>query len=288
MPRQAIERQHLTGERALFQARHLDIRDTMFADGESPLKHASGIRLDSCVFGWKYPLWYASDVVMSDSALLEGARSGIWYTRDITLTRCLVAAPKAFRHCEGITLDHVDIPNAAETLWSCRDVTLRDVSVTGDYVGLDTSGVRASNLRVQGNYLFDGGTDIEIDGGVLLSKDAFWNCRDVTVRNCLVVGEYLGWNSSHLTFENCTIESLQGLCFVQDLVLRNCRLVNTTLAFEYSTVDATIDSTIDSVVNPAGGIIRSRGIGELIQDAAALDPGATRFETLPADGKDKP
>ncbi|MCL2315989.1 MAG: DUF3737 family protein [Actinomycetia bacterium] len=280
MPHQRIEDAHLTGERALFQARQTSISGTTFSDGESPLKHVRDIRLDSCVFGWKYPLWYATGVTMDRSALLDTARSGIWYTRDITITRSLIAAPKTFRRSRGITLEHVELPNATETLWSCEDVTLRDVSANGDYVGMNASRVRATDLRVNGNYLFDGGSDIEIDGGVLLSKDAFWNCRDVTVRNCLVIGEYLGWNSTRVTFDNCVIESLQGLCYIDGLVLRDCRLVNTTLAFEYSTVDATLDSTVDSVINPAGGVIRSHGIGELIQDDPALDHAATRFETI--------
>ena len=34
-----IENEVLTGERALFQANGLEIEDTIFADGESALKH---------------------------------------------------------------------------------------------------------------------------------------------------------------------------------------------------------------------------------------------------------
>lgn len=44
----------------------------------------------------------------------------------------------------------------------------------------------------------------------------------------------------------------------------NCKLINTTLAFEYSTVDAQIVNTVDSVLNPSGGIIRADKIGKLI------------------------
>ena len=63
---------------------------------------------------------------------------------------------------------------------------------------------------------------------------------------------------------NCTIESLQGMCYIENLVLKNCRLLNTTLAFEYSTVDAEIVNRVDSVLNPSAGIIRAEEIGELI------------------------
>ena len=270
-----VNQQHLTGERALFQADRTHVAHATFGDGESPLKHSAGVQIDDTAFEWKYPLWYSQDVTMQHSILLDTARSGIWYTHGIAIADSLIGAPKQFRRSSGITLTNVQLPNAQETLWQCSDVTLDHVSANGDYFGMNTTGVRATDLRIHGNYLFDGGADIVVEGGMLASRDAFWNCHDVVVRDCLIIGEYLGWNSRNLTFENCTIESLQGLCYIDGLTMRHCRLVNTTLAFEYSTLDAQIDGRIDSVINPSGGIIRCQGIGELIQDDPAIDPGAT-------------
>lgn len=48
--------------------------------------------------------------------------------------------------------------------------------------------------------------------------------------------------------------------------MKNCKLLNTNLAFEYSTVDAEITSDIVSVLNPTSGIIRAASIGELIME----------------------
>ena len=95
----------------------------------------------------------------------------------------------------------------------------------------------------------------------MLSKDAFWNSNHVTVYDSFISGEYLGWNARNLTLVNCTIESLQGMCYIENLKMMNCKLINTTLAFEYSTVDAQIVNTVDSVLNPSGGIIRADKIG---------------------------
>ena len=47
----------LTGERAEFQPSGKRYIDTIFDDGESPLKHAHDIELKSSWFKWKYPLW---------------------------------------------------------------------------------------------------------------------------------------------------------------------------------------------------------------------------------------
>ena len=69
---------------------------------------------------------------------------------------------------------------------------------------------------------------------------------------------------------------------MDNLVLRNCRLINATLAFEYSNVDADIHSTIDSVFNPSSGTIRADHINELTLDPAKIDPTATTIVTADA------
>ena len=53
-----IHREFLTGERALFAANDMKIYDTIFDDGESPLKESENIELYGSMFKWKYPLWY--------------------------------------------------------------------------------------------------------------------------------------------------------------------------------------------------------------------------------------
>lgn len=275
MAKQSVTGQYLTGERAGFAWHDTDITDSVFADGESPLKHSQGITAQRTVFEWKYPLWYSKDATLTDSALLETARSGPWYCDGLTLRHVLVAAPKTFRRSKRIVLEDVQMPQADETLWWCDDIKMDHVTACGDYFAMNSSHIEANDLTITGNYAFDGGHDIEISNAKLLSKDAFWNCRDVVVRDSIIVGEYLGWNSQNLTFTNCLIESLQGLCYIDNLVLRDCRLINTTLAFEYSTVDAEIEGSIDSVFNPAGGVIKADSIGELTLDANRVNPDAT-------------
>ena len=260
-----------TGERALFASRELDIRDSVFADGESPLKESRAIRLDGCIFKWKYPLWYCDGVSVRSSTLLETARSGIWYTKNISMNDCVIDAPKTFRRSENILLKSVKMPNAHETLWNCKEVTLYDVSAVGDYFGMGAVGVNAEGLHISGNYAFDGAMNIRIKNSRLISKDAFWNCENVTVENCYIVGEYLGWNSKNVTFINCTIESNQGMCYMDNVVMRGCKLVNTDLCFEYCSVDAEIDSHIDSVKNPTSGRIVAESIGEIIHEADRVD-----------------
>ena len=270
-----IRQAYLTGERALFKGEHLKIYDTIFADGESPLKESHDIELYGSMFKWKYPLWYAKNIIAKNCTWFEMARAGVWYTDNMTVENALIEAPKNFRRCNHLTLKNVDFPNAAETLWNCDDVVMDRVTAKGDYFAMGSRNMKLKDFKLVGNYSFDGVKNMEIRNARLLSKDAFWNSENVTVYDSFISGEYLGWNARNLTLINCTIESLQGMCYIDNLVMKNCKLVNTTLAFEYSTVDAEISSKIDSVMNPSGGIIRAEHIEELIMEKDKIDPDKT-------------
>lgn len=274
-----IGQERLTGERALFAARDCEIEETIFDDGESPLKESRNISLRACMFKWKYPLWYAKEIDVRDSTWFDMARAGVWYSERVRVADCAIEAPKNFRRCHDLTLRHVSFANAAETLWECDGVTLSDVTAKGDYFAMNSRNMTVDNLTLYGNYSFDGCRNLTVRNSRLLSKDAFWNCEDVRAENCFISGEYLGWNTKRLTLVDCTVESLQGLCYVEDLVLRNCRLLNTTLAFEYSTVDAEIVGRVDSVKNPTSGRIVADEIGELILESERIDPAKTEILT---------
>lgn len=267
--------QILTGERALFQGHNLRIKGTIFADGESPLKESRHVELLECMFKWKYPLWYAKHIVVKNSTWFEMGRAGVWYTDHICVENSAIEAPKNFRRCHDVTLRNVSFPNAAETLWHCDGVSLDQVMAKGDYFAMNSQNMEISGLTLYGNYSFDGARNVTIRNSRLLSKDAFWNSENVTVYDSFISGEYLGWNAKNLTLINCTVESLQGMCYIDNLVMKNCKLINTTLAFEYSTVHAEIDSRIDSIMNPTSGIIHAESIGELIMERDKIDPEKT-------------
>ena len=261
-----------TGERALYDTHDAIIEDSTFDDGESPLKECSNLSIKHSFFKWKYPLWYSTNITVEDSTLLETARSGIWYTKNITMTNCYISAPKQFRRSEKITLNNCTLPNAQETMWNCKDIVLNNVSATGDYFGLNVEGAEITNFSLIGNYAFDGGRDIVIRNAKMDSKDSFWNCKNVTVIDSIIVGEYLGWNSENITFINCVIDSHQGMCYMKNIKMVNCKLLNTDLCFEFcADVDATITSHIDSVKNPYSGVIKAPSIGEIILDEKYVD-----------------
>lgn len=273
--REIIRQEYYTGERSLFQGNDLEIYDTVFGEGESPLKESSNIYMENTLFQWKYPLWYSRHITAKNCTWYEMARAGVWYTDDITVENAIIEAPKNFRRCNGVRLSDVTFSDAKETLWNCRNVTLENVTANADYFAMNSTDMQIDNFRLTGNYSFDGCKNVEIHNARMLSRDAFWNSENITVYDSFISGEYLGWNAKNLTLVNCTVESLQGMCYIDNLVMKNCKLINTTLAFEYSTVDVEISNTIDSVLNPSGGCIRADHIKELIIEPDKVEPDKT-------------
>ena len=274
---QMIEQRHFTGERALYGQSGFRAVDCVFEDGESPVKECKDVELFGCMFRYKYPIWYSKNVLAEKCTWFDMARAGVWYCENVRIETAIIEAPKNFRRCRDLTLNNVSLPNAAETLWACENVKLNRVVANGDYFGMNCSDVTADDFMLDGNYAFDGVKNADIRNARMLTKDAFWNSENVTVRDSFISGEYLGWNSHNLTFENCVIESLQGLCYIDNLKMVNCKLINTTLAFEYSSVDAQITSRADSVFNPASGCIKASSIGELIVEKDKVDPSKTKI-----------
>lgn len=266
------------GERALYNTHNVEIVDSTFADGESPLKESSGIKLFNCIFKWKYPLWYCKNIYASNCSFLEMSRSGIWYTDDITIENSTIEAPKMFRRASNITLKNVTMPNASETLWNCNNIKIDNVSAKGDYFAMNCNNIVIKNFSLDGNYAFDGAKNIEIHNAKMLSKDSFWNCDNVVVYDSTIIGEYLGWNSKNITFINCVIDSNQGMCYMDNIQMINCKLLNTDLCFEFSTVNAEITSEIDSVKNPISGRIKAKKIRKLILDKDLINPDNTIIE----------
>ena len=268
------------GERALFKTIGALIEDSVFKDGESPLKESSNLDISNTSFEWKYPLWYCKDVKVKKCIFLDTARSGIWYTNNIEIKDSDISAPKTFRRSSFISVIDSNIPNAQETLWNCHHVKLKNVKVKGDYLGLNSKDVEIDNLYLDGNYCFDGCENITIRNSTLISKDSFWNSKNILIENSIVDGEYIAWNSEDLTFKNCTITSHQGFCYIKNLKLINCKLIDCDLIFEYcENIEIDVNSEITSIKNPISGVITSKGIKEIIFDDPQIDKSKTSIKT---------
>ena len=242
---QQIKDMEFRGERPLFASHDLQLDNVVIHAGESALKECSNIIAVGCRFEGKYPFWHVNGFTIKNSLFTEGGRAALWYSQNLVMTDTRVEAPKMFREMDGIKLENVQLPNAQETLWHCRNVELINVQID------------------HADYLFMHGENI-----------AFWNTEIVTVYDSEINGEYLGWHSKNLRLVNCKISGTQPLCYAHDLMMENCTMADDCdLAFEYSSVQATINSPIRSVKNPRTGSITAESYGEVILDENIKAPG---------------
>lgn len=266
-----------SGERALYAVRGAEVVNCEFSDGESPFKESADFTALGCRFLWRYPLWYCRDARITDCFLSVDARAPLWYSDNLIIDGCRSEAPKGIRRCKNLKITNSIFEKGDETLWDCDGAVIENSAFEGDYFALNSRNLTITGLKLSGKYSFDGCRNVVIRDSELLTKDVFWNSENITVYDSYISAEYLGWNSKNLTLVNCTVKSLQGMCFCDNLVMKNCRTEETTLAFEHSTVDAEIVNGIDSVFNPEGGKIRAEAIGELIVEKDIVNPADTEI-----------
>lgn len=271
---EVIEDKEFGGERPLFASHDLLLRGVTVHAGESALKCCRNIEAVDCRFEGKYPFWHVDGFKISKCLFTEGARAAIWYSDNLVMCDTLVEAPKMFREMHGLKLTNVKIPDAAETLWHCSDIVLRDVEVANaDYLLMHSSDIDIDRYRQQGNYSFQYCKNVVIRNAVIDSKDAFWNTDNVSVYDSEITGEYLGWHSRNLRLVRCRISGTQPLCYADNLVLEDCVFdSDADLAFEDSSVDAHILSPVTSIKNPRSGKIIAPSVGEIILDEHCLAP----------------
>ena len=272
-----FEKQTFEGERALFQTLNAEIVDCVFENGESPLKESRDLTIRGGAFSWKYPLWYCHNVSVDGTEFHEMARAGIWYSHNLYFRNIRFACPKSFRQASEIRLTDCEFALGEETLWWCHHIDLKNVVTHGNYFAMNSHHIHADHLRVDGNYAFDGCKHIRITNSVLNTKDAFWNCEDVVVEDSVINGEYFAWNSKDIVLIRCKISSHQGFCYMKNIHLIDCEVVDSDLTFEYcEDIDATILTEVDSIKNPISGVIRCKGVKELVLNDC--DPSKTRIE----------
>lgn len=263
----------LDEERALYGLRSATVQNCRFdgpADGESALKEAADITVEDCDFRLRYPLWHVHGGQMARCTLTDTCRAALWYAADMTVTDSVLGGIKALRECDRMRLTGCDI-RSTEFGWLCRDVTLEDCTVAGEYPFFMTRGLRLEQVRLTGKYSFQYVEDCTVADSVLDTKDAFWHAKRVTVTDSTLRGEYLGWYSEDLTLIRCHIAGTQPLCYCKNLTLVDCTTEGCDLAFENSTVEATLTGSVDSIKSPAAGHILADGIGEIIRDRAPVD-----------------
>lgn len=263
------------GERPLYASHDLRLERVTIHMGESSIKECSNIEAENCRFEGKYVFWETTNFTIQNCYFAESARSSMWYSRNCTMKRCTVDAPKLFRRMDGIHIEDTNFPNGEQYLWDCKNIHLENVRIDNcDYAFMHCENIYIKNYHQEGNYAFQYAKNVEIHNAVINSKDSFWESKNVTIYDSEVNGEYLAWYGKNIKLVRCHLTGEQLLCYVDGLILEDCTFgSDANLIFEYSTLQGTIKGDVHSIKNPSSGRIEIEGkVGELIWDENQKNP----------------
>lgn len=277
---QLIKDKEFGGERPLFESHGLRLENVTIRMGESAIKECSDIEAVNCRFEGNYPFWHVHRFTIDHCHFDVPARSALWYSDHMVMRDTRIDAPKMFREMHDLRLERVEMTDADEVFWKCRDIEARDLTLRGGtYPFMLCENVRIDGLDSESKYVFQYVRNMELRHARITTKDALWHADNVTVYDSELSGEYLGWHSHHLRLVRCHITGTQPLCYAHDLVLEDCTFgPDSDLCFEYSSVEATIKGAIASVKNPATGHIKADHIGEVIIDKNIKGPADCKIE----------
>lgn len=269
-----IKDKEFGGERPLFETHGVRLENIVVTDGESAVKHCSGIEVAGSRFYGKYPLWHVDGCKVVDCYFAPEARSAIWYTDHLQMCDSVIDGPKFFREMHDVSLERVVINDADETFWKVDGLKLKDVTLRGGtYPFMFSSNIEVDNLDSESKYVFQYCKNVVVRNSKIITKDSFWECENVTIYDSLLDGEYLAWHSKNVRLVNCRLAGEQLLCYVDGLVLENCTFdVACDRVFEYSTVQADICGHITNIKNPTSGRIVADSIGSVTLDGNIRPP----------------
>ncbi len=255
-------------ERALYGQDSIEVVNCRFdgpADGESAFKEGRNITVSDTYFNLRYPFWHDDNLTIKNSEMTELCRAALWYSHHVHIENTKMHGIKALRECGDVTVENCDIVSP-EFGWSTDTITMKDSYAEAEYFMMRSDRLHFDNVTLKGKYSFQYITDSVFENCHFDTKDAFWHAKNVTVRNSVIKGEYLGWYCENVTFENCVLTGTQPLCYCKELKLINCEMRDTDLAFEKSDVEATIKGNVLSIKNPHSGTITVDSVNEIIMD----------------------
>lgn len=258
----------------MFASHDLHLDNVTIREGESAIKECSNIVATNCRFEGNYPFWHVHGFVIDRCYFDVGGRSALWYSDHLKMTNTRIDAPKMFREMSDIEIENVEMNDADEVFWRCKDLRIKDLKLHGGtYPFMFSSNIRVDGLVADSKYVFQYVKDVEIHNAKITTKDAFWEVENVTVYDSELNGEYLGWHSRNLRLVNCHITGEQPLCYAHDLILENCTFgPDCDRAFEYSTLHADIRGSITNIKNPTSGSIVADEIGSVTIDENIAAP----------------
>ena len=146
----------LDEERALYHITDSNIVNCRFdgpKDGESAIKECRNIHIVECYFNLRYPIWHTYPVTMTRSTMTEFCRAALWYCHNVKIEQSKLYGIKALRECQNIEISQCDIISK-EFGWKNDDLKIVDSTLEGEYAFFDSKNLVIKNFKFVGKYSF--------------------------------------------------------------------------------------------------------------------------------------
>lgn len=266
-----------SGDRPLFKEKNLCLELPEFLEGESALKESRNITIIQGKFLGNYPLWHVKNAELIKTHFLEQCRSSVWNSSGLKFADCVIQGPKFLRTSSCIEANNIKIINSDECCWFCADIMINNGHISGNYFGLKSNSIKVYNSSIYGMYACIYNVESTFSNVKIKGKDFLWYSKNIRIVNSTINGDYLGWYSDSITIIDSEIKGKQPFCYSTNVVLINTTLVDTTGAFEYSTVSVFTPKVIKSIKNPIQGTIISNGIDDIKFDDHEINYKQTKI-----------
>jgi hypothetical protein len=232
---------------------------------DSAFNESNNITIEDTYIILKYCLYNCNNVCLFKTILDVNSRSSIWYCENIELVNCKLNSVKACRNCSNLTLKDCII-NSDNFGWKCQGIRIINCKMSGValFLGSSTASVEGSEFNT--DYIFQYSDNIKILDSTIVSRDTFWNSKNIYCKNCKFTGEFLCWYSENCVFENCHIDGDMPICYSKKIKLINCTMANCLWGFEYSDIEADIKGHVGSIRSVLSGKIVVDSLGEYVQE----------------------
>ena len=150
-----ISNKEFGGERPLFESHDLRLENVIIRAGESAIKECSNIEATNCTFEGNYPFWHVHGFVIDHCFFDVGGRSALWYSDHLKMTNTRIDAPKMFREMHDIEMENVEINDADEVFWRCKNLNIKNLKLHGGtYPFMFSNNICIDGLESDSKYVF--------------------------------------------------------------------------------------------------------------------------------------
>ena len=229
-------------------------------------KECKNITVENSDFFSKYPFWYCFNLFLKDSVFNSTFLFPIWNCNNIYIYNCRIDTEQGCSNCKNLIIKDSYI-NSNDFSWKSERIILEKNVVFGERILRDCSNINIKFCEFFGKNGFQNAENINIYDTNINEGFCLSFAKNIFCKNCKINGENLGWFCENAIFEDCYFYNcIRSFCHCKNLKIKNCKMDNAYLPFEFSEVNADIHSHIDKINNAFYGKIIVDSYGEYIKD----------------------